>query len=304
VGVSPAGILAYQTGRESEAGQLTWFDRSGRPVDALPADASGGQLQISSDGLLVAVQRIGASGRSIWVTDLTQKSSSPITFGRRDVSPVWSPRGRRLAFLRIVGKDAGLHIVDVTDASKDQFFEGTNADAPTFWSPDEKYLLLQARRSGMILFALDGSQKPIPVGSRNGASGQGRISPNGKFIAFTSNESGRDEIYVQAMPPGTLQKKVSINGGRSPRWKSDGKELFFVSQDAEMMAVDITPDPVFHAGVPHGLFQLKSADPNDLANFDVRPDGQQFLIFMSRRGTQDVPITVVLNWWAELRQEP
>jgi hypothetical protein len=71
-----------------------------------------------------------------------------------------------------------------------------------------------------------------------------------------------------------------------------------------MMAVDITPDPVFHAGVPHGLFQLKSAGPNDLANFDVRPDGQQFLIFMRQHGTQDVPITVVLNWWAELRQEP
>ena len=156
----------------------------------------------------------------------------------------------------------------------------------------------------MILFALDGSQKPIPVGTRNGSSGQGRISPNNKFIAFTSNASGRDEIYVQAMPPSTSPQKVSINGGQSPRWKSDGKELLFVSPDAEMMAADITPDPDFHAGVPHRLFQLKSANPNDLANFDVRPDGQQFLIFMRQQGTQDAPITVVLNWWAELRREP
>jgi Tol biopolymer transport system component len=293
VGVSPAELLAYQTGRESEAGQLTWFDRSGRPVDALPAEASGGQPQISPDGLLVAVQRIGASGRSIWATDLTRKSSSPVTFGRRDVSPVWSPSGRRLAFLHVVGKDAGVHIVDVTDASKDQFFEGTIADAPTFWSPDEKYLLLQARRNGIILFALDGSQKPIPVGSRNGVSGQGRISPNGKFLAFTSNESGRNEIWLQAIPPGSLQKRVSINGGQSPRWKSDGKELFFVSPDAEMMAVDITLDPVNSPGVPHRLFQLKSAHPSDLAAYDVRADGQHFLIFMRQRGAQDAPITVV-----------
>jgi hypothetical protein len=122
VGVSPAGILAYQTGLGS--GQLTWFDRSGRPVDALPTDASGVQLQISPDGSLVAVSRSGASG-GIWVTDLARKSPSPVTFGQNDVFPAWSPRRRRLAFLRIGGKDAGVHIVDATDASKDQFFEGT-----------------------------------------------------------------------------------------------------------------------------------------------------------------------------------
>jgi hypothetical protein len=157
----------------------------------------------------------------------------------------------------------------------------------------------------MILFALDGSQKLIPVGSRNGSSRQGRISPNGQFIAFTSNESGRDEIYVQPMPPATGYQKVSINGGQSPRWSHDGKELFFVSSDAEMMAVDMTLDPVDSRVVPHRLFQLKGAEPNDLANYDVRPDGRQFLIFMRQRGTsQDAPITVVLNWWAELRQEP
>ena len=106
------------------------------------------------------------------------------------------------------------------------------------------------------------------------------------------------------MPPGTLQKKVSINGGQSARWSHDGTELFFVSPDAEMMAVDITLDPVFSAGVPHRLFQLKSEYPNDLANFDVRPDGKQFLILMRQRSTQDAPITAVLNWWAVLRQEP
>src|SRR5262249_1476657 len=122
VGVSPAGTLAYQTGHES--GQLTWFDRSGRPVDALPADASGQDPQISRDGSLVAVKRIGASGTSIWVTELVRKSPSPITFGRIDDFPAWSRRGKRLAFLRGAGKDAGVHIVDVTDASKDQFLEG------------------------------------------------------------------------------------------------------------------------------------------------------------------------------------
>jgi Tol biopolymer transport system component len=307
VGVSPAGILAYQTGGEFATGQLTWFDRSGRPLDTLPADASGRNPQISADGSLVAVSRIGASGRSIWVTDLTRKSPSPVTFGRNDVSPVWSPRSKRLAFLRAVGKEAGVHIVDATDASKDKFFEGTIGDGPDSWSPDEKYLVLQLQTGGMTLFALDGSQRPIPVGSLKGASRQGRISPNGKFIAFTSNESGRDEIYVQRMRPATGYKKVSISGGHSPRWSHDGKELFFVSPDAEMMALDVTLDPVSSPILPQRLFQLKTEVPRDTAPspYDVRPDGQQFLVYVrTQRGTQDAPITVVLNWWAELRQEP
>ena len=105
-------------------------------------------------------------------------------------------------------------------------------------------------------------------------------------------------------PPATVYKKVSINGGSSPRWSHDGKELFFVSRDAEMMAVDITLDPLNTQNVPHRLFPLKNADPPNLANYDVRPDGQQFLMFRSQQGTQDAPITVVLNWWAELRHEP
>jgi Tol biopolymer transport system component len=268
-------------------------------------DASGRNPQISPDGSLVAVSRIGASGTSIWVTELARKSPSPITFGRGDVSPVWSPRGKRLAFLRLAGKEAGVHIVDMIDASKDQFLKGA-VDLPTSWSPDEKYLVLELRTGGMTLFALDGSQKPIPVGSRKGRSRQGKISPDGKFIAFTSNESGRNEIYVQAMPPATVYKKVSINGGSSPRWSHDGKELFFVSRDAEMMAVDITLDPL-NSTVVRRLFQLQKELPIHRADspYDVRPDGQQFLVFMpTQLGTQDAPITVVLNWWAELRQDP
>jgi Tol biopolymer transport system component len=161
----------------------------------------------------------------------------------------------------------------------------------------------------MTLFALDGSQKPVPVGSRKGISREAKISPNGNFLAFTSNESGRDEIYVQPMPPAGAYRNLSINGGHSPRWRHDGKELFFVSPDAEMMAVDIALDPINSPPVPHPLFQLKTEVPIDQvaspSPYDVRPDGKQFLVFMrTQRGTQDAPITVVLNWWAQLRQEP
>src|SRR5262249_44025464 len=136
VGVSPAGILAYQArGGEFATNQLTWFNKSGKRGDALPVDASGRTPQISRDGSSVAVRKFGAGGgASIWVTDLTRKSPSPVTFGQNDISPVWSPTGKRLAFFRVFGKEAGVHIVDVKDASKDLFVKGT-VGAPTSWSP-------------------------------------------------------------------------------------------------------------------------------------------------------------------------
>jgi len=123
-----------------------------------------------------------------------------------------------------------------------------------------------------------------------------------KFIAFTSDEGGQDEIYVQPMPPDTGKThQVSFGGGSNPRWRRDGKELFFVSRGS-IMAVDVGADGTFSA--PHPLFEIKDAAPTDPTDYDVRPDGQQFLVYMDPKGAKDVPITVVLNWWARLPQQP
>ena len=301
VGVSRAGILAYQTGGESQAGQLTWFDRSGKQTGSLPADASGITPEISPDGSSVAVLRRNASGgQNVWVTDLARKSASRLTFSAVDLSPVWSPDGKRVAFVTLTpGKDGGVHVVDTGDRSKSQLIDKATL-GPTSWSPDGKYLLAGSRFGALTLLPLAADGKPLRVGSRNGRSGQGRISPDGKFAAFGSDESGQFEVYLQQMPPAVGQWKVSINGGQAPRWRRDGKELFFVAPDDSIMAVDIGsgPNP---AGVPHALFRAKGADRADLMNYDVRGDGQQFLIFMVGRETQDAAITVVVNWWAELR---
>jgi Tol biopolymer transport system component len=309
VGVSPTGILAYQTGSEFTIGQLSWFDRSGKLVDSLPADASGRSPTLSPDGSSVAVRRTTPSqrGQYIWKTDLARKSSQRLTFGAdnlRDLSPVWSPDSNDVAFLHLgYGKDSGVYLVDTKDTSKSQLVQN-RIEEPKSWSPDGKYLLLESR-GGLSLLPLTGDRKPIPVGSRNGRSYDGRISPDGKFIAFTTDESGRNQVYVQRMPPDIEQKTVSISGGRSPRWRRDSKELFFVELDrGAIMAADISPGPPLSAGLPHQLFEVKGADPADVADYDVRADGQQFLIFMAQRAVQDAPITVVLNWWTALRQQP
>jgi Tol biopolymer transport system component len=302
VGVSPKGILAYQAGGASRQGQLTWFDRAGESVDSLPPDASGAFPEISPDGLSVAVLRPDASGNdNIWVTDLRRKSSARVTFGPgRDFSAAWSPDGKRLAFRNF--RFQSVHIVEAHDSTRSQVVTAVRY-SPFSWSPDGKYLL-SGTPARMELVPLSGDGKPIPFGSRNGSSSGGRISPDGKFIAFYSDESGRNEVYVQPMPPAAGQWKVSIDGGRSPRWRRDGKELFFVSPDDAMMAVDIKPGPDFSVGVPHTLFQVKRVSRLDLLNYEVRGDGQQFLIFMPQGGAQDAVITVVMNWWADLRQQP
>ena len=302
VGVSPSGILAYQTAGESQIGQLTWFDRSGKQVGSLPADASGSAPELSPDGTRVAVRRTTAAGaENIWITDLARKSAQRLTFGSGlDLSGIWSPDGKRLAYLSIgEGKDGGLRIADIADTSRNQSIE-KSARAPASWSPDGKYLLLTPRDGKMVLLPLTGGEKEIPVGSRNGIATQGRISPDGKYIAFSSDESGRNEIYVQPMPPGAGETKVSIDGGRGPRWRRDGKELFFVTGGGSMMAVDVKPGPVF--GVPHELFRPKGVSYTDLVNYDVSGDGRQFLVYLSQGEREDAAITVVVNWWAELKE--
>ena len=306
LGVSPSGVLAYQTVGASPTGQLTWFDRSGKQVGSLPADASGDGPRLSPDGLSVVMTRAGSSGNvDIWVTDLARKSPTRITFDPGlHVSPVWSPDGRRLAFLNL-GIQPGTRIVDANDSAKSQPL-GV-AMGPSSWSPDGQYLLGTDPNGPMILAPLTGNGKPVPAGSPNGNSFQGHISPDGKYIAFTSDQSGRNEVYVQPMPPGTGQSKVSINGGSAPRWRHDGKELFFVSAQGAMMAVDVKPGAAFSAGIPRQLFQIQGVDltaanPTSAVHYDVRADGQQFLVFVPQQEAQDSPITVVLNWWAELEK--
>jgi Tol biopolymer transport system component len=219
---------------------------------------------------------------------------------------VWSRDGR-IAFRRQAGgKDDGVYIVDTKDNSKNQLvYQG----APTVssWSQDGKYLLLTSQPGRINLLPLSGEQKLIPIGSPHGRSFAGRISPKNKFIAFTSDQNGRPEIWVQPMPPDTGQTlPVSFGGGGNPRWRQDGKELFFVSVGLDsimrIMAMDVRGDGSFSK--PRALFEIKDADPNDVGDYDVSADGQRFLIYMDPKGTEDVPITVILNWWAELRQQP
>ena len=233
----------------------------------------------------------------IWVVDLKRGTSSRLTFDKaRDRLPIWSPDGKRLTFSR---DGVGILEKDASGAGDEMVLLPGNSAQDR--SPDGKYLV-QTQGAGKAALVpvpgnATGDKKPIPVGSANGVSTDFQFSPDGKYIAYRSTESGVDEIYVQPTPPGTGRWQISVNGGFRPRWRRDGKELFFEGRD-DIMAVDVHAGASFSAGTPHPLFRAELGP----SGYAVSADGQRFLIYSDETVEADSPIIVVQNWWAALRK--
>jgi eukaryotic-like serine/threonine-protein kinase len=297
--VSPAGTIAYQLGGEFTSMVLSWVGRSGEPLGEVPLDVTGQNSVLSPDGRLVAMDVVSGDDRNIWIADVTRGVTSRLTFGGgTDRSPVWSPDGRRIAFSR--GKKI---FVTNADGSGSETELVALEGFPQSWSSDGRYLLFRTQRQ-LFVWPFTGGD-PIPVGSRAGTSGPSHFSPDGRAIAYTSNESGRDEIYVQLTPPASGRIRVSANGGSEPRWGPKDGGLFFLGADRMMMSADIRIDETLSAGQPRELFVLPSGTVFSNSRFDV--DGARGRFFVPRiigESAPDTPITVVLNWWAELVNRP
>jgi Tol biopolymer transport system component len=297
-GVSPSGTIAYQTGGDFGHGVFSWLSRSGQLLGEVSLEVSGSNPSLSPDGDVLAVDADLRGNRDIWVSDLARGVTSRLTTSLDpDVSPIWSPDGKRLAFLR-----SGKIYVKDADASAEETVLAEVSGAPRSWSPDGKYLLYEAGSGYLFLWPLTGGGPPVPVGSREGLSRGGRLSPDGRCIAYSSNESGRAEIYLQPVPPATGRIKLSASGGVQPRWSPDNREVFFIGGDRSLMVVDVALKPTLSAGVPRKLFPFSS--PVGLQGYDVSKDGQRLLMTQVREDLPDTPITVVLNWWAEFAKRP
>jgi eukaryotic-like serine/threonine-protein kinase len=295
-GVSVAGTLAYQAGGDFTAAVLYWVGRTGDRLDSL--ELPGVSPTLSPDGKWVAASRQSARGDlEVWVTDLTRNVSSRLTQGTGVIrGAIWSPDNHRLAFGR-----SGKIFVKNADGSADEEALVDVAGVPTSWSANGKYLAY-GTQGKMFLWPLTTKGSPIAVGSRSGSSRDAQVSPDGGFIAYVSNESGRDEIYVAPIPPGTGRVPISAAGGTNPRWSRSGRELFFLGPDRSVMAVDVVLGQTASAGIPRKLFQ-RGASFGSL-DYDVTADGQRFLLSRARDDVPDTPITVVLNWWVDLLKRP
>ena len=294
--VSDTGVLVHGPGSVPDR-QYVWSDRHGKELSRLPVVAPLYELSLSPDGTRVAFRRSMNNNSDIWILELARGVASRFTFDpQSDQYPVWSPDSARIAFFSIRSGNGDIYVRPASGASPDELLYGTaDNESATDWSRDGKRLLLSTRTPNDI-FALpmtgDRTPQPIVTGPANEYSG--KFSPDGQWIAYVSNESTRDEVYVQNLSAGAGKSQVSIAGGSSPVWRRDGRELFYLAPDRKLMAVPMkngAPD-----GLPQTLFQTQITTATLPGYFDASADGQKFLVNSPAGAVVVTPLTVVLNW--------
>ena len=303
---SETGVLAYTTGRASNT-QLIWFDRNGRRLGPISTPANYLNLALSPDERTVATARIDeAGGRDVWLVDLRRDVTSRLTIHPAfDWLPLWSPDGTRIAFTSDRDGAFNLYHAAANAAGKEEpVFKSSSVKYFTDWSPDGRFILfdnLDAQTNFDVwVLPLAGKQAPRPLVAGPFSETNGRFSPNGRWIAYTSDESDRSEVYVRSFDGSGNRWQISKNGGFQPQWARSGTELFYLAPDRKLMAVSVTmTSSSLDASPPHTLFETAVPDLENARNrYTASHDGQRFLINTVLGEETNRPITVVLNWAA------
>ncbi len=309
--VSREGTLAYRTGNGTSS-QLVSYDRQGHPAGNFIAGLDIHDPAFSPDTSGVLYSGVtGPPVRALWLYDIARGIQSRLTFlpeGAR--SGVWSPDGRTIAFAS--EHETGIYLMDAGSTGEPKrVFDGGSGAALESWSSDGRFLVYTESRHGWDVAALplSGSgndRNPIPIADSEAAEMHGQVSPDSQWVAYDSNESGKTEVFIRPFPPGGDRAgkwQVSIAGGSQPRWRGDGKELFYIDPDHRLMAVDIQLKPGFQSGVPHALFTTPAISGNTLQyQYDVTRDGKRFVLVAPAGGAVSAPVTVVQNWQGGLRK--
>jgi len=305
--VSPGGTLAYVSGKTSSA-TLALVDRDGKE------ELVGGPLstpespRVSPDGRRIAVDLAGSgTAFDVWIYGIGASTLTRFTFGGSSRYPFWSPDGRQIAYSSdappartrslFVKPSDGSGEATVLATSRGQIFDGA-------FSPDRRYLVYREtlnETGTMDLFALrlGGDTTTVPIVTTPFNERSPMLSPDGHWLAYTSNESGRDEVYVRAFPGPGGRWQVSNEGGSEPLWSPNGRELFFRSGD-QFISVTVRTSTSFSASGPRVLFSGRYLSNNNHTNYDIEPDGRRFVVLKS--GNEHADLVVVLNWFQELRQ--
>lgn len=305
---SQNGVLAFQAGGHLAPSELRWYDRQGRNLGALGSGLYNGP-RLSPDGARLAAD-FGDPNREVWIFDLRRAVKTRLTFGTIDAAPVWSPDGTRIAFSSL-GSGSASEIFEKKSNGEGQnepLHVSGDAKIPTDWSPDGRFLLLDdyySTLSQVDVLPLAGERKPYPFAKSQFPERSGRFSPDGHWVAYTSRESGREEVYVAPFPGPGGKWQVSSSGGRMPRWRRDGRELFSVSEDDTLMAAAVEAGqnkfdvkevrPLFHVNLAPEATERSGS-------YDVTADGTRFIVIASSDEVPP-PITLVLNWPATLKKK-
>jgi Tol biopolymer transport system component len=303
--VSTGGAIAYQAGTTGVTSELVWIDRDGKELGKIGQPDTYSDVSLAPDGSRIAysLSDTRTETRDVWVRDLTRDTASRLTFDPgNDAGGIWSPDGGRLLF----NSNRTGNVVCMAKAANgtgdEQLVykdEGANISARDV-SRDGRWLVLgrfaPGEQPATIVVPADGKGVAVRLPG-NGAQQAGQLSPDGRFIAYMSNETGTPQVYVQTWPLGGGKWQISNGGGAAPRWRGDGKELFYRNIAHEFFAVPVTLDPRFAAGIPKLLFKRRVQSENPAApTWTVTVDGRKFLLNAALATTQASPFTVVLNW--------
>jgi Tol biopolymer transport system component len=306
--VASNGVLVYDSSLLST--RLEWLDRTGRPTGRFGEVGRFSFPRISPDGSQIAFSMYdtGIDKDQIWIGDLARGTQTRLTAGPGENSvPTWSPDGSRVAFRSDRKHQADLILRAASGASADEALsDEPGQKVPEDWSRDGRFLLYfnrppsgdrTPRISALPMF---GERKPLLVYGRvtdGRIGGVARFSPDGHWVAVTTDESGRNEVCAISFPDSGRKIQVSNAGGESPRWRADGRELFFVGPGRKLMAVEVQAGADLKLGVLRTLFDL----PPGTRGWDVTADGQRFLVNVPVVASSSVPLNLVLNWTAGLK---
>ena len=311
--VSDTGMLAFIAGEGTLTRRFTWIDRKGAILETVGKPGNYFSPRLSHDGRRIAFDQSEATSDSgdIWVLERERDVATRLTFDPRNESaPVWSPDGRRILFFGNFPNRSDLFTVpsDGTGVVETVLSNQTD-NLASDWSSDGKFILVQSSKgSGLsntdLWIYSPEDKKAEPWLNAPYAERQARFSPDQKWIAYTSNESGRVEVYIRGFMPAGGKWRVSSDGGHSPVWRSDGKELFFISSDSKVMSVAVRPGASFDGAAATPLFQVPGdmLDLTVVTQYDVSPDGQSFLMNLDTPTEGQRLITLVTNWSSMLKQ--
>ena len=319
VAVSGEGVLLYETGGSRGGNQIGWFDRSGKSLGPVGAPGLVWDPAISPDEKSVAFRRLAGDQYDLWIRDLSRGTETRVTNDSpTNIAPSWSPVGDRIVFAsNRKGQAYNLYLKAAVGSGQDEvLLPNTVADLPTQWSRDGRFIVYTEtdvrNKRGIWVLPMEGAatdRKPTPFLRTDFHELHGHLSPDSRWMAFASDRSGRREVYVRPFPPADGEWTISIDGGEQPRWRGDGKELFFEAADGKIMAVSVKAatgtKPSFEAGTPVALFDAHMATSanNVLIEYDVTADGKRFLIATTgASGAASPPLTVVTNWTAGLKK--
>jgi dipeptidyl aminopeptidase/acylaminoacyl peptidase len=305
--VSDTGVLVFDPLPDRQRNQLVWVDRGGRKTVSLDGMDKARMVRLSPDDKRFVVSRYG-SNVDLWLSDVTGENVTPFTFDPgSDQFPVWSPDGSRIVWAS--NREGIYHLYEraANGAGQDALLlKSDYFKFPTDWSRDGRFILYREinPKTKYDVWVLPVgpqtvAQSPFPILQTEANETAATFSPDGQWIAYNSDESGRYEVFVKSFPGGEGKRQVSTGGGIGPLWRGDGKELFYQAPDGKLMAVAVKVGTSFETGTPAPLFEFRASANVITPYYDVTRDGRRFLLSTVVETEPNAPLTVVVNWAAE-----